>query len=411
MLNYIKGLPNKLTRITSGGKLIEEIDGLRFLAIFPVVVQHMSERFERNTDLVFSSDSNFELISFVTQRGFVGVYIFFVISGFILALPFASHYINKTKKVNLKSYYWRRVTRLEPPYLISMTFFFIVLLTIVGINFTELFSHFLAGIFYLHNIIFFKFNPINPPVWTLEIEIQFYLLAPFLAILIFNFKSKYWRRLILCLLILGMLLLQYYTSLMFKRASMTILGHIQYFLIGFILADLYLCEWKGKDKDYNKLLDLVALFTFPALLFTWSWAYDLVSRIVFCILLFVAFYASFRGYYIRKFLKNNWIMAIGGMCYSIYLIHLPLAELVILFSSSVTFTQSYLLNFIIQLVIYLPILLVASIIFYLTIEKPCMDKNWPKKLFNKAKTIIAKRDNFLYLIENTLLHLKKGQGK
>lgn len=382
MLNYIKGLPNKLTRVTSGGKLIKEIDGLRFLAIFPVVVQHMGERFSRNTHLTFSHDPSFEMTSFILHRGFIGIYIFFVISGFILSLPFASFYLNKTKKVDLKSYYWRRVTRLEPPYFISMVLFFITLVFIMGEEFKTLLPHFLAGIFYLHNILYFDFNPINPPAWTLEIEIQFYLLAPFLALFIFKLNNRYLRRSLLCLLILGMLLLQHYTSLMLW----TIAGHLQYFLIGFILADLYLCEWKGKTFNY-KWLDIVGVISFPALFFAWDWDYELNKRILFCMLLFTCFYASFKGYYIRKFLTSPWIMAIGGMCYSIYLIHLPLSELVIKFSKSISFTNSFILNFAAQLFIYLPILLFASILFYLAIEKPCMDKNWPKRLVEKVKAI------------------------
>lgn len=394
MLNYVKGLPNKLTRVTSGGKLIREIDGLRFLAIFPVVIQHMGERFDRNTHLLFSNDPSYGIISYITNRGFIGIYIFFVISGFILSLPFASFYLNKTKKVNLKSYYWRRVTRLEPPYFISMSFFFIILITIMGEEVEELLSHFLAGVFYLHNIIFFDFNPINPPAWTLEIEIQFYLLAPLLAIFIFKLNNKYWRRFLLCMLILGMLLFQHYTSLMLW----TIMGHLQYFLIGFILADLYLCEWKEKNYDY-KWLDLIGLIAFPALFLVWSWDYELNRRIIFCALLFVFFYVSFKGYYIRRFLNNQWVMAIGGMCYSIYLIHLPLAELVVKFSKSIFFTSFYLLNFAVQLFIYLPVLLFASIVFYLAVEKPCMDKNWPKKLLGKAKA-------FRYRVDKLLLDKK-----
>src|SRR5690606_29291725 len=111
-----------------------------------------------------------------------------------LSLPFASFYLNKTKKVDLKSYYWRRVTRLEPPYFISMALFFITLVFIMGEEFKTLLPHFLTGIFYLHNIIYFDFNPINPPAWTLEIEIQFYILAPFLALFIFRLNNRYFRR-------------------------------------------------------------------------------------------------------------------------------------------------------------------------------------------------------------------------
>lgn len=384
MLNYIKGLPNMLTRVTSGGKLIREIDGLRFLAIFPVVIQHLNERFERNTSLDLISDPNYQLISFIAGRGFVGVYIFFVISGFILALPFASHYLHNTRQIYLKNYYWRRVTRLEPPYILAMTSFFIILLFVKENTFSDLFPHFLASIFYLHNIIFGSFTPINPPAWTLEIEVQFYLMAPFLVMLVFQIKNKYVRRGLLSTIILLIIVAQNFLSILSTPTSLTILAHIQYFLIGFILADLFLCDWKDNPKQF-KFLDIIGILSLPSLLFTWSWDYALANRIVFCMLLFILFYSVFRGYYINKFFRNKWIMAIGGMCYTIYLIHLPLAELTIKYTKHLIITEDYFLNLFIQLIIYLPILFIISVIFYLAIEKPCMDKNWPTKLYNRFR--------------------------
>ena len=50
----------------------------------------------------------------------IGVTIFFVISGFILGRLFASHYLLGHKKPALRSCYLRRLTRLEPPYLINI---------------------------------------------------------------------------------------------------------------------------------------------------------------------------------------------------------------------------------------------------------------------------------------------------
>jgi peptidoglycan/LPS O-acetylase OafA/YrhL len=125
MIKLLQNIPQKLARVTSGRKLISEIDGLRFIAIVPVMIQHMAERFERNTAIKFSAPLEDDYSSFLASRGFLGVFIFFVISGFILALPFASYHLKNTKKVSLKDYFWRRITRLEPPYIFWMTVFFI----------------------------------------------------------------------------------------------------------------------------------------------------------------------------------------------------------------------------------------------------------------------------------------------
>ena len=55
-----------------------------------------------------------------------GVRLFFVLSGLVLALPFARQYLADGKRVVLSSYYMRRLTRLEPPYIVSVLLFVVV---------------------------------------------------------------------------------------------------------------------------------------------------------------------------------------------------------------------------------------------------------------------------------------------
>src|SRR5687768_7994733 len=65
--------------------------------------------------------------NFIMEGGY-GVSIFFMISGFILSLPFAKNHFDKRpdrKPISLKRYYLRRLVRLEPPYLIALIIFFI----------------------------------------------------------------------------------------------------------------------------------------------------------------------------------------------------------------------------------------------------------------------------------------------
>jgi peptidoglycan/LPS O-acetylase OafA/YrhL len=99
---------HKLSRVTSTGKYIPEIDALRFLAIMPVVLLHA-----RNFLIVKSGDSyslppENDWIAQLTAHGHYGVQLFFVISGFVLALPFAAHYLQAAPAVKLKHYYLLR---------------------------------------------------------------------------------------------------------------------------------------------------------------------------------------------------------------------------------------------------------------------------------------------------------------
>lgn len=386
MLKSLQNIPEKLTRITSGRAIIKEIDGLRFIAIMPVLVQHMAERFERNSTINFIIPPADNTFSFLASRGFLGVYIFFVISGFILALPFASYYLKNTKKIKLGEYFWRRITRLEPPYLIWMTIFFILFVLAQKQSFISYLPHYLASITYTHSLIYGSWPPFNPPTWTLEIEIQFYILAPFLAYLLFSLKNKTLRRIVFISSILLIILFQQYFKLFLYPTYFTILAHLHYFLIGFLLADIYLCDWIVIKKHI--LYDLTASLAIVLLILSWSWNFELLSQLAVALSLFIFFYSVFKSIYINRFVCNRWIMAIGGMCYTIYLIHLPLAEFLIVFTKHISFTPYYSLNLLIQLVIFIPIVLILSSIFFIFLEKPFMDKHWPNNFKKKFNTFL-----------------------
>lgn len=379
MLKYLSLIPDKLKRVTSGGKFINEIDGLRFLAIMPVLVQHMSERFVRNSPINFSSNPDESFSLFLAYRGFLGIYIFFIISGFILALPFAAHKLNDQKKIQLKDYYWRRLTRLEPPYIIWMTVFFIVFLIVKRESFIAYLPNFLANITYTHTLIFNKWSVFNPPTWTLEIEIQFYILAPFLANLFFFYKNHQKRWTINLISLVVLIVLQQYFKFYSNPYSFTILGHLHYFLIGFFLADIYLVKWKNGIKHHHQY-DLFFIIALVVLIFGWSWSYELYSRILVILSLFLLFISSFKGIIVNNFLRNRWVTAIGGMCYTIYLIHLPFSEFLIIITKKIALTNNITINLLVQLAIFIPLILIISAFFFVILEKPFMNKNWTQKL-------------------------------
>ena len=95
-MNTLQQKVNKFfSRITSSNKLIKEIDGLRFFAIFWVILLHISGIFKNKSGLVFEENP----ISMIANAGNNGVFLFFSISGFILYLPFLSRY-KSGKKMN-----------------------------------------------------------------------------------------------------------------------------------------------------------------------------------------------------------------------------------------------------------------------------------------------------------------------
>lgn len=383
LISNIKHLPTRLRRVTSSTNYIHEIDGLRFLAIFPVVIQHLNERLIKYYPQTIENPLEGNLLSFFASRGTVGVFIFFAISGFILSLPFARHYLHGSKKVEIKTFLLRRFTRLEPPYIFWMTIFLLVLISQGSMPIVDLIKHWLASIFYLHNVLYQGYSIINPIAWTLEIEIQFYLLAPFITFIFFSIKDKLVRRLAIVAFIFLWMSLQHYHGWIHYPQKLTLLAHLHYFLIGFLATDLYL-ESRSLLKKYL-LFDLIGVLAFFTLMITWSEEY--LKSILFTVALLLLIISAFKGKLLNKFLSNNWIASIGGMCYTIYLIHLPLLEFQFNLTRKFITIENYYLNFLIQFLIALPLIIGISAIFFLIIEKPFMEKDWHRKLAGKFKGI------------------------
>jgi peptidoglycan/LPS O-acetylase OafA/YrhL len=89
----------------------------------------------------------------------------------------------------------------------------------------------------------------------------------------------------------------------------------------------------------------------------------------------------------RKFFSLRWLTAIGGMCYSIYLLHYNIIPVIGNYTIRFSPFHSYPLAFVWHSVILIPIILFFSTIFYVLIERPCMDKDWPSKCYQKAKSL------------------------
>jgi peptidoglycan/LPS O-acetylase OafA/YrhL len=362
-------LSNLLRRTTGSGNWIPEIDGLRFVALLPVVLQHLLERFSRATATAQTETIQHDPVAFFINRGTIGVFLFFAISGFVVAMPFARHFLDGTDKVSLKRFYGRRLTRIEPPYLIWMTVFTLVLLVQGAWSVEAIWPHWLAGMTYTHCLIFKSYAVMNPVAWSLEIEIQFYLLAPLLAACYFSIRNTNTRRMALAGFLLALTAIQYMAGWWFTPFKMTLAGQLQHFLVGFLLLDFYLTNWKTKQTSHYAW-DLAAVAAF--IIMSYTWTTEFWKNIAFILALGVLFTAAFKGILFRKMLSNNWIAITGGMCYTIYLIHLPLLQGLTRYTAAIRIPGGFWINFCAQAAIMLPLIWAVSVAGYLLIERPFM---------------------------------------
>ncbi len=390
---------DRFRRVTSSGAFIAEIDGLRFVAIGTVVLFHLVVNLGIKGASAYAVPTHGDWLAAIARHGFHGVELFFIISGFILATPFAAHHLLGRRPVRLRQYFWRRVTRLEPPYMIAMIALFAVHVLMKNESAAALFPHLSASLVYLHNLIFGTENVINNVAWSLEIEVQFYVLVPLLS-WVFTIRNTGLRRSVIIGTGLIAITLQWLFIAESSWMYLTIFRFLHFFLIGFLLADIHLIDWKEKpQKGYA--WDVVSLLGWPLLFMVWNFPGSSSSiftigrepaleAYLFPILALFLYTAVFRGSLTNRVFTNIWLTTIGGMCYTIYLFHNQLIGYIINFTKDIVPTSVYSINIVVQGVIVLPLVLGASAVYFLLIEKPCMRKDWPQRLRERIRLIFLR---------------------
>ncbi len=373
-------LLERLSRVSSLGRLIPELEGLRFAAILLVVLYHFNY-FAGVYGRPFAIDAGGPWYARLVRHGHYGVELFFVISGFILALPFASHHLKGAPRVSLRRYFLRRLTRLEPPYVLVMVVLFVGLAWLNIASAGTLLPHLAAGLVYGHNLLFGAINIINPVAWSLEIEVQFYLLVPLLT-RVFAVRHALVRRSTIGGLVLALPVAQLAFVPERGRLFFTILNHLQFFLVGFLLADLYLTRWSQRGARVKRW-DVVGLV--GAALVVVVWEHPAWSRLLFPFLLFWICAAAFRGVLLKRVLTNRWLMTIGGMCYTLYLIHYELVRLAVKHSARLGTTGLPAVDGALVLLAAAAILLAAGALYFVLIERPCMREGWPVRLAQRVQ--------------------------
>jgi peptidoglycan/LPS O-acetylase OafA/YrhL len=362
-------------RITSTGQFIPEIDGLRFFAIFSVFIYHLAGDILRHSPPGLHASLDHNWLFSVTQILNIGVPLFFVISGFILGMPFAASHLHRQRAVPLKKYFLRRLTRLEPPYIICLLLFFALKVVAARGSASELFPNLMASIFYVHNLAYGTPSVINFVAWSLEVEIQFYILAPILA-LVFAISKPSARRAVLAVLLL---LATGISRLVAGNGALehSLLGFAQYFLAGFLLTEFYL--FGGEKRQANWLWDLISAAGWVILLTLLVRGGAPIEWIGPWLIL-VLYIAAFHSVAMNWFVTNVWITTIGGMCYTIYLLHNYLVAGTGMLTERVLPEWPFAARLLVQFVLISPVVLGVSALYFRWIERPCMRPDWPQRV-------------------------------
>ncbi len=320
-------------------KYYSSLDLLRGIASIVVVFFHLT-----NANEMYLSEDN--IVKNIGAYGFLGVEIFFIISGFVI--PF-SMYSKGYKFSKFPEFISKRLIRLEPPYFISIIAVLILdyistfSSTYIGNAFN---TSFLGLIFHLGYInTFFDYRWLNPVYWSLAIEFQYYI---FIALIypLFISKNK-WSNYLLFLILI---------SLSFFETQGIIIQYFLFFSIGILTFKKQTDSIK--IKEYLIILSLIYI----AILIKYNFIFFIASLIP---LIFIFFVKNVN--IIGKFL--------GKISYSLYLVHFPLGMKLINVSDNYIQNENYRVLFIFFVLI---ICVFVAWLFYLLIEKKSI--KWSQRI-------------------------------
>ena len=349
-----------------------EIDGLRAIAVILVILYHCK---------IFI----FEFEPF--KGGFIGVDIFFIISGYLISSILINDYSHQGK-INILNFIERRVRRIIP----ALIFFTLITILLISIFFKEYQKFFFLNLDNAMKSIFFSSNHMlsdyfDPGreanlfyhTWSLSIEIQIYLFFAICFFFIIKLKKPYQIIFLFVVLVISGFLTQFGANL--KGSAPYIETNFYFFNQPY---------WAGFFSPIPRIFEFVlgslcAIITFQSLEKHKNWLSILGFFLIFLTLMYFKDTTFHPGIYtmplligsclviindnretlIVKLLSNRIINYTGKLSYSAYLYHLPI----------IFFVNFYLFN--------LSLFPKIFIIFFLTFLISYFSFNYIEKIFRR----------------------------
>lgn len=308
-----------------------EIDGLRSIAVVPVILFH----------------AGFELFS----GGFVGVDVFFVISGYLITMILIEDLENK--RFSIIGFYERRARRLLPALffvmLVSIPFAWLWMLPDPLENFgqslvsTSLFSNNILLI--LTSADYWEIKAIYKPLlhtWSLAVEEQYYIIFPIFLLATWSLGKKKVLWLIFIIAAFSLMLSEYGWRKDINSNFYSTPARAWELLVGSIGA--FCVYYKGVQKN-----NLLALLGVTAIIFS-IFVYDektpfpsLYTLVPVFGSLLLVLYAE-KSTFVAKILSTKMFVGIGLISYSLYLWHQPLLAFTRIYQQeSLTYFDSYMI--------------------------------------------------------------------
>ena len=347
---------------------IKEIDGLRGISVLLVIFYHVNH---------------------IIPNGYIGVDIFFVISGYIITKS-----IINNKEFNILNFYKRRIRRILPllsvVILVSYVIGYWLLYPKEYISFANAAISnitFTQNLHYMKEINYFD-NVLNKPLvhtWSLAIEEQFYIIFPLLIVI----HSRVFKNYNSTIFYITLLILSYAYFLQCNKETyfFSFLSRSWQIISGCTLAQL------GITIKNKRVVNTLAALGFTTILLTsiipinynYNYKFPHILAVISTLFIIISINNGFR--YTSIFLNNNILNFLGKISFSLYLWHWPI----------IVFSMNYFGNFHFKVSVFVLLTtLLVSTITWLKVEVP-----FRKIIHYKGITII-----FLVFCSSSLIGFK-----
>jgi len=286
-----------------------EIDSLRAIAVFFVICFH------------------FELLNF--SGGFIGVDIFFVISGYLITSLLLTDL--RKERFSLLEFYLRRIRRILPPLYVVIVLSLIASYFILSPQHLDRFGESsvssalgVSNFFFWNETGYFDYKKLYKPLlhtWSLSIELQLYFFWPIFIFFLYRiFKENI--KIIILLVILFCLTF----SIIYSGRSTGFFYFSGFRLYEFAIGSFtYLLRGDLKFK-FNDTLFLIVILTLilTSLGFSEDNIFPGSNALIPCLAASLFLLISGNLKYFKNLVFNDTLIYLGKISYSLYLIHWPL---------------------------------------------------------------------------------------
>jgi peptidoglycan/LPS O-acetylase OafA/YrhL len=299
-----------------------EIDGLRTIAVLSVILYHAQI-------VVFGHD--------FFKGGFVGVDIFFVISGYLISRILLSELFEKGK-ISFLQFYERRARRILPIlFTVFIVSFPLAYKYLLPNQFIEYAQSILSATFFGSNIFFYFTNTqygaedslLQPSLhtWSLGVEEQFYILFPIVLLLAYRFAKNHLVSIIAVLILISLFYADWQSTKNTQLNFFMLTSRLWELGIGSLLAFYELKYGRVKHELLNQTMPL---FGFAMIMYAIVFFNNQTPHPSFITLLptlgtaLIILYSVNTTDLVSKVLSWKPIVGVGLISYSLYLWHYPI---------------------------------------------------------------------------------------